>query len=200
MPYPQEHSCRISPPENYEKFRRGKRKHEGKEYSVIYGKLKDENKWEDQAFRYDKEVWEADDAKTHCKDHDGTFEAATDTEKTLVFANQAKMALAAIETALAAVKDLVTRIEALAALRRKEGRVFSNTNRRLLADLREEILKVAKVIDELLEATKPEDGNEDGEKMTSLALIVSGLKAENEGFDIKQAEGRIEAKLEQLRK
>ncbi len=198
MPYPQEHSCVLTPRNKYDKFRRGTREHEGKEYSVIFGKLKDEDKWEDHSFRYDKEVWEADDAKTHCKDHDGTFEAAT--EKTLVFTDQAKMALAAIETALAAVKDLVTRFESLADLRRKEGRVFSTANRKRLSSFLEELKKMVSGVEELLEATQPEDGDEDGEKIASLALIVSGLSAENEGFDIKQANGRIEAILEQIRK
>jgi hypothetical protein len=31
----------------------------------------------EQAFRYHKDTWTASEARTHCKDHDGKFEAAT---------------------------------------------------------------------------------------------------------------------------
>lgn len=80
MPYENEHSCRKTAPDKYDKFRRGTRKHKGKEYSIIFGKIKDKDKWEDQAYRYDKDTWTASEAKTHCKDHDGTFEPASETE------------------------------------------------------------------------------------------------------------------------
>jgi phage head maturation protease len=75
-PYPNEHACRLNDPGKYEDFRRGKRKHDGKEYSVIFGKLKKKNVWEEQAYRYPKDTWDADDAKKHCGDNDGSFEAA----------------------------------------------------------------------------------------------------------------------------
>ena len=160
MPYPQEHSCRLSPPENYDKFRRGKRKHEGKEYSVIYGKLKDEDKWEDQAFRYDKEVWDADDAKTHCKDHDGKFEAADG----------------------------------------KAGRVISAAN---IIKLR----AAMSAIQALLEASEAEDEPEKSTQLDEIAIeaarldeIINSLKAETNGFDTKEAEKRIDAILEKLKK
>lgn len=192
-PFPSEHSCRLLNPDNFEEgsFRRTTRTSDGKKYSVIMGRLEGEDTLTEQAYRYDKEVWEADDAKTHCKDHDGTFEAAT--EKALAFADQA-------ETVLAAVKEWIDRTKSLADLRLKEGRVLSTANRKRLASLLEALGKMASDIKDLLEATKPGDGDEEGEKIASLGLIVSGLKAENEGFDIKQAEGRIEAILEQLRK
>ena len=192
-PFPNEHACRLRNPDDFEEgsFRRTTRESDGKKYSVIMGKLEGEDTLTEQAYRYDKEVWDADDAKTHCKDHDGTFEAAT--EKVLTFADQA-------ETVLAAVTAWIDRTKSLADLRLKEGRVLSTANRKRLASLLEALGKMASDINELLEATKPEDGDEDAEKMASLALIVSGLKAENDGFDIEQAEGRIEAILEQLRK
>jgi len=75
-PYPSEHSCRLNDPGKYEKFRRGTRDHKGKEYSIIFGKLKGENTWEEQAYRYAKDVWTAAEAQAHCKDHGGSFEAA----------------------------------------------------------------------------------------------------------------------------
>ena len=76
-PYPNEHACRLQPPSKFSDFRRGTRKSDGKAYSVIFGKVKDEETWEEQAYRYAKDVWEADDARTHCKSHDGKFEAAS---------------------------------------------------------------------------------------------------------------------------
>ena len=77
-PFPNEHACRLRSPGDFEdgSFRRVKRKHDGKEYSVIMGKLDGETTMTDQAFRYAKTKWDADDAKAHCKDHGGKFEAA----------------------------------------------------------------------------------------------------------------------------
>jgi len=78
MPYPNEHACRLREPGEFKEgsFRRIKRKHNGKEYSVIVGKLKGEDSTTEQAYRYDKDVWDAQDAQSHCNDHKGTFEAA----------------------------------------------------------------------------------------------------------------------------
>jgi len=187
-PYPNEHACRLRDPDDFEEgsFRRTTRTSDGKKYSVIMGKLEGEDTMTEQAYRYDKEVWDADDAKTHCKDHDGTFEAAT--EKDLAFADQA-------EAVLAAVTEWIERTKSLADLRLKEGRVLSTANRKRLASLLEALGKMASDIKELLEATQPDD-----EKMASLTILVSGLKAENDGFDVKEAERRIEAILDQIKK
>lgn len=76
-PYPNEHACRLNDPGKYEKFRRGKRKHDGKEYSIIFGKKKDSDTWEEQAYRYNKETWDAGAARSHCSNHNGSFEAAS---------------------------------------------------------------------------------------------------------------------------
>jgi len=75
-PYPNEHACRLQPPDKFSEFRRGTRSHEGKKYSIIFGKPKDGEGWEEQAYRYDKDTWEASEARSHCKSHDGSFEAA----------------------------------------------------------------------------------------------------------------------------
>ena len=61
-------------------MRRYERDHEGKSYSVIAGRLKGESKMTEQAFRYKKDVWTAAQASSHCKDHDGAFEAASGKE------------------------------------------------------------------------------------------------------------------------
>ena len=78
-PYPNEHACRLVDPDKFDKMRRGKRKHEGKEYSVIFGHYKDKDSWGEQAYRYPKGTWTSAEAKSHCKSHDGiSFEPASD--------------------------------------------------------------------------------------------------------------------------
>jgi len=77
MPYPHYHSCRLNPPGRYEEFTTVSRStHDThKEYSVIRGR-KPDGSWEDQAFRYPRDRWSADQARQHCAAHDGSFEAA----------------------------------------------------------------------------------------------------------------------------
>jgi len=77
MPYPNEHACRLAEPVDGAPTRRanGERSHNGKKYDVIYQEQK--GKWIDQAYRYPKETWDADEAGNHCKSHDGKFEAAS---------------------------------------------------------------------------------------------------------------------------
>jgi len=86
MPYPNEHACRLRSPGQFQEnsFRRMTREHNGKQYSVIMGKLKGEDSMTEQAYRYDKDKWTAEQARNHCLDHDGRFEAAapqTDSEQ-----------------------------------------------------------------------------------------------------------------------
>jgi HK97 family phage prohead protease len=78
-PYPNEHACRLREPGEFQadSFRRTQREHEGKKYSVIMGKLKDEDIMTEQAYRYADDVWTAAEARAHCKTHEGRFEAAT---------------------------------------------------------------------------------------------------------------------------
>jgi len=77
-PFPSEHSCRLRDPDDFQQdsFKRMTRKHEDKEYSVIMGKLEGEETMTEQSYRYKKEIWTAAEAKAHCVDHDGSFEAA----------------------------------------------------------------------------------------------------------------------------
>jgi len=79
-PYPNEHSCRLASPDDFQdnSFRRVTRKHDGKDYSVIMAKKKSEDVMSDQAFRYPKDIWATEEAESHCKDHDGTFEPANE--------------------------------------------------------------------------------------------------------------------------
>lgn len=77
-PYPNEHACRLAEPGTFSQMRRknGDRDHDGKKYDVIYGKKKSDGKWGEQAYRYPKDTWSASEARTHCKAHEGEFEAA----------------------------------------------------------------------------------------------------------------------------
>jgi len=81
-PYPNEHSCRLRDPGDFEdgSFRRTTREHEGKKYSIIMGRLQGEDTMTEQAYRYGKDTWSAADARSHCKSHDGTFEGAANEE------------------------------------------------------------------------------------------------------------------------
>lgn len=73
MPYPNEHACRLRDPDDFQSgsFRRTKRKHDDKSYFVISGRLKGEETMTEQAYRYPKDMWSADEARTHCRSHDG---------------------------------------------------------------------------------------------------------------------------------
>jgi hypothetical protein len=84
-PYPNEHSCRLKDPAQYDTCRRGERVADkpdsvaGKKYYVIYCK-KGDGPMEQQAFRYPKENWTAAQAKAHCEYNDGAFEPAREEE------------------------------------------------------------------------------------------------------------------------
>jgi len=75
MPYPNEHSCRIKQPDLFQEnsFKRIK---SGK-LSIIIGKLKGETTTTTQAFRYPVGTWTELQARTHCRENKGTFEAAS---------------------------------------------------------------------------------------------------------------------------
>ena len=75
-PYPQEHSCRLNPPDKYDKFARKNCavKSDGKCIDFIYGVK--EGKSELQAMRYNKDIWTESEARNHCNSKDGKFEPA----------------------------------------------------------------------------------------------------------------------------
>lgn len=76
-PYPNEHACRLKDPDQFDKFRRenADREIDGKPLDVIYAKTVDGD-WEEQAYRYSIDNWKEEQAKSHCSEHNGTFEAA----------------------------------------------------------------------------------------------------------------------------
>lgn len=164
-PFPNEHACRLRDPDDFQEgsFRRTTRTSDGKKYAIIMGRLEGEDTMTEQAFRYDKDIWGAEDAKTHCKDHDGKFEAAEGSSKAgrvLSSSNVTK-----VRAALAALQALLD-----------------------AATEEEEPSKLTPVPDELID------------EAARLETVIAGLKSENEGFDVRDAERRIEKILEQVRK
>lgn len=78
MPLPNFHACRLEDPDKYIRIRPGddRKAENGKTYRVLYGFLRGGGS-EQQAFRYPRDTWTAAEARAHCLEHDGTFEAAT---------------------------------------------------------------------------------------------------------------------------
>lgn len=112
-PYPNEHSCRLENPDKYKRFRRQncKVKHEGKCIDFIFG-VRDEGgeeKVELQAMRYPKDVWDADDARAHCKNAGGSFEPASEKKLTLdeleEKANSLESTLTELRLAISSLKE-----------------------------------------------------------------------------------------------
>jgi len=76
MPYENEHSCRLKPP-NYKKYARKNcyKKHDDKCIDFIFG-IVSADESELQSMRYKTDIWTEDAARAHCKENDGTFEPA----------------------------------------------------------------------------------------------------------------------------
>jgi hypothetical protein len=62
-------------------FKRMSREHEGKTYYVVLGKKKGSTSTSEQSYRYKKDEWDQNEAKAHCKEHDGTFITVTEENK-----------------------------------------------------------------------------------------------------------------------
>jgi len=77
-PMPNFHACRLLLPDKFKKgsFKTRHQKHDGKEYLVVWGRLKSDNSTSDQSYRYSKVSWKKSEAKSHCKSHKGSFEPA----------------------------------------------------------------------------------------------------------------------------
>lgn len=74
MPYPNEHSCRLKEPGEFQdkSFRRMTR---GKLH-IIIGRPRGKDTTEAQAYRYPTEDWSEDAARKHCQEAGGEFEPA----------------------------------------------------------------------------------------------------------------------------
>ena len=73
---------------------------------------------------------------------------------------------------LVAVKDYAERLQAIEQLRKKEGRVLSDANRKKLDDLLGQLKSVAQVIDDLLKATEPTKEESKAASKTGLQLFA----------------------------
>ena len=80
MPFPNEHACRVREPGEFTdgSFRRiSQEMDDGRTIDLIIGRLKGEDMTTVQAYRYPKDGWQEDEARDHCDEHEGRFEAAT---------------------------------------------------------------------------------------------------------------------------
>lgn len=174
-PYPHEHSCRLRDPGDFQpnSFRRITRQHDSKEYDIILGKLKGEDSMTPQAFRYNKDTWDESDARSHCTEHDGIkFEPATQKQDTPSEEKE-----------------------------EKAGRVLSSAS----------MGKVRSALEALQALLEAAEGEQEPEKSTpypegesyeaaELDAVIAELKADNEGFDTKEAIARIDDILGRIRK
>ena len=76
MPYENYHACLVNP--NITQILGTQtRKHDGKTYQVRIGRAKGKTTGSaERSYLYPKSQWTAAQARAHCKDHGGTFEAA----------------------------------------------------------------------------------------------------------------------------
>lgn len=79
MPFPNEHACRVRDPADFQpgSFRRISQSSDGRQFSIIIGRLKGASSTTTQAYRYPKATWTVAQARGHCRRHDGTFEPAS---------------------------------------------------------------------------------------------------------------------------
>lgn len=78
------HSCILKDPEQYDElaYEFEAEKSDGKQIDFVYGiKINPKRKSELQAIRYPNNIWSIDEAKNHCNKYNGSFEAATGTNK-----------------------------------------------------------------------------------------------------------------------
>jgi len=77
MPKLTEHACRLIDPKTVKIVGSEERKSgKGKIYRVLFGIPKAGGGSKEQAYRYPTSSWTELEARTHCKEHKGTFEAA----------------------------------------------------------------------------------------------------------------------------
>lgn len=145
-PYPNEHSCRLKNPKQYDRFARKncEQKHDGKCIDVIYG-IKGE-KTEIQALRYKTKTWSESDARAHCKTRDGTFEPASKARHT-----DSMPLIEHLEVVQADAERIVERIKKLSDLRDVDGRHLSKDAMTRAALLKEAFVSLINELNEVQE-------------------------------------------------
>jgi len=83
VPYPNEHSCRLRDPGDFEEgsFRRIQVGSGDNEHSAIIGRLKGEKNTTIQTLRYPTETYTEARARARCQAHGGRFEPASDDDE-----------------------------------------------------------------------------------------------------------------------
>ena len=157
-PYPNEHSCRLNDPGKYKRFRRKKceAKHDGKCIDYIYGVTDDETV-ELQAMRYPKDVWTEGDARSHCKDHDGSFEAASGEEQMKENKILIENCIAGMKAAINSLEELVKSIpiKTITSSPQEKGRTAGKPVKSKITQDKVRLLRIAdKAIGELLRRVK----------------------------------------------
>lgn len=89
------HVCTIGKGD-YVRYRSEKRRHKGKEYTVRFGITK-AGKSEEYEYFYPIKFWSASEARSHCKEHDGTFAPATNKKKEFACSSCGRTLLPAAE-------------------------------------------------------------------------------------------------------
>jgi len=179
-PSEKNHVCTINTGD-YEKYRSAKRDHDGKPYTVRFG-IKADGTSEENEYFYSIEDWTAAEAKAHCKDHDGTFEAATKPKQTATED--------AIEILTEEIKSLKLAVE------EKAGRELSAKNRTLIKNCVDAMAKATEALDALLAATEPEkDGQEAVENKGKQGLDLSAL-LHSEEIDLEGLAKEISKKVD----
>jgi HK97 family phage prohead protease len=77
-PSKENHVCTVGSGD-YIRYRSAPKEHEGKPYTIRFG-IKKDGKSEEYEYFYPVKNWTAAAARVHCKDHKGSFEAATGKE------------------------------------------------------------------------------------------------------------------------
>lgn len=151
-PYPNEHSCRLESPNKYNSFARKNcaAKSDGKCIDHIYG-ITSEKKSELQAMRFNKEVWTEGDARSYCKERDGTFEAASKKELIDEQLDKVKNFISETEKAISVLKGLLPELDATPADDTK-GRIPEKKIKSQADKDREAEIKLLKLADKTIES------------------------------------------------
>ena len=75
MPLQSEHTCSLRTDVRVIGSRTRSAKN-GKQYRILFGLPRGGNKSVERSYRYNKEEWTSDEARAHCRQSNGTFEAA----------------------------------------------------------------------------------------------------------------------------
>jgi HK97 family phage prohead protease len=122
-PFEAEHSCRLHPPDRYDRFRRvnNDRQHDGKRIDVIYGHPRSGGGWEQQALRLPTSAWDAAAARSYCASQDGAFEPAKSHDHLLIADLVAELGEVKVgrRFSSASRREIQAAIDALAALIRE---------------------------------------------------------------------------------